>query len=806
MYILLNKEGNVITSIPHGQIVRQLNAFDLYVCFPFENKYRNLSPFAEFSINGKFQIAGEIDTEAWGTAFTFQKLDRNEAIFEFKEGQKYYQYHIIVPSTVTAVYGPVPFVVSVVLDYVTRQARSVVNVAKTIGSDERSSISTDEKDEVMKALMLATNLYTFIGESCTQKAEVDDLYLYSWKSLGFVRGFVTMKDSELTSETEPMSNISALAPYADNYVLVACFHDCVDITVPAVMFGHSDAGEDVEFKIVGDGDTEDGVGDAYLLMNRMTDVDVDDRIAIVGTFMAKRIDGRAYPSVITDFSITANELENGSITTEKIADGAITSEKLSESLVGLNIADNSITAGKIVPSDGFSVKKDSVVYSDEDSASDAAKNYFMGEHTLPFYLASVVDQNHPRLYVNFDAVNLQSYQKLLCFRFNGLNSPADSVYAVYDEQEETWSYSQLNEAVHSLGTYDTAVGGAISLNAIQDAKSYWDNGGKAVECFAYAGGGVFYLKKGVDSNHISVSGSKEYNIGFNGASWMYDYGNKAYTKRLNQYGTSISEEVLIHFLDEARNFVSSDFNGNCYSTFTGRLFSGEPIVLIQIDKDKWVIDGAFHGYATYLDSNWSITNTDDKSHNLGQYGGEVDDLLNAAKTYWDNGGTLDECHGFYHQTSLAVIRKGLASRVLYVSGTEDFVATYSSITYEWTKTNLVISQINRKIEPSHLNHKYIDITTEIGSTLSGAQDVIQKAMKKGYRIFFDSSSSDGKFMQATSVDIEYGNAPKITIIFPSTIPVSGTISIIDDNKIVLDSAEDIELFNQTFQGLIHLAW
>lgn len=94
MYLYFNKNGDLTTKIPHGEIVRQGNSIDLYICFPLEFS-QNLE---EYKINVEFikpasSIPFTLEADYIGKK-EFYKLKDSEVTFDLIDGKKYHTFYL----------------------------------------------------------------------------------------------------------------------------------------------------------------------------------------------------------------------------------------------------------------------------------------------------------------------------------------------------------------------------------------------------------------------------------------------------------------------------------------------------------------------------------------------------------------------------------------------------------------------------------------------------------------------------------------------------------------------------------------
>lgn len=99
MYVYFNKEGRITTKIPHGEIVRQGNPLNLYVCVE-PNSFINNENFADWSASVKFVYpdgktsSGEFPSsvDAGPERKKFTKLKESEITYDLVPGRWYYTF------------------------------------------------------------------------------------------------------------------------------------------------------------------------------------------------------------------------------------------------------------------------------------------------------------------------------------------------------------------------------------------------------------------------------------------------------------------------------------------------------------------------------------------------------------------------------------------------------------------------------------------------------------------------------------------------------------------------------------------
>lgn len=132
MHIYFNQEGTITTQIPHGQIVRQGNSFDLFIAFSNDKSIydpENKALWVSFETPDGSLIDARM-VEEKPTVMQFTKLKPNENTFDFKNGNFYLVYHFNVSKTygVTEKFG---------------EAKILVRVADAITEEQYYNSNTD---------------------------------------------------------------------------------------------------------------------------------------------------------------------------------------------------------------------------------------------------------------------------------------------------------------------------------------------------------------------------------------------------------------------------------------------------------------------------------------------------------------------------------------------------------------------------------------------------------------------------------------------------------------------------------------
>lgn len=251
MYLLFNESGNVTTAIPHGQIVRQGNGFDLFLCFPDDPKFMNLRPSVHYTNAGTMTTVG-VNDEPWGTyGDAFKRYEPNEAIFGFKEGWKYITYHVSIGPEygVTERYGQITLLVRIYRGggEVVYQAPITVNVIKTFGSlktENDDLISKSEYDKLVAYVRENTTVFAFPFKESNGVTYNGDVAIMAWTGAGNIFGNVSFPNPFVHDDWVEIGRIDGAT---------------VDLKQDDVhFFGKDEEGSDVEFKLVedeGDGHT-----------------------------------------------------------------------------------------------------------------------------------------------------------------------------------------------------------------------------------------------------------------------------------------------------------------------------------------------------------------------------------------------------------------------------------------------------------------------------------------------------------------------------------------------------------------------
>ena len=243
MWILFNESGDIVTSIPHGQAIRQYNPFDLYLCFPNESQFQNLEPVTSFlSGDNSFVTAGTKDSAIWGgnNPVTFYQAYVDEAVFGFIPGKQYSCYHIHVPedTNVTENFGKLTMVVSVTIDTEeTHTAKAILNVAETFGNNTSLSVSQSEYDKLLSIIRTYCAIYSFsMADGPSEVSYPIAIALYGWSNLGFINGTVAF---------------AITAPeYSDWTTIAQCSNVSINLTANSTFFSKDPDGNDVEFRLI----------------------------------------------------------------------------------------------------------------------------------------------------------------------------------------------------------------------------------------------------------------------------------------------------------------------------------------------------------------------------------------------------------------------------------------------------------------------------------------------------------------------------------------------------------------------------
>lgn len=110
MYLYFNNEGKATTKIPHGEIIRQGNNINLYICFPLNFFDKNGLAQENFSVGIKFKlpdadktITAELPMDFQGVK-KFYKLKDSEITYDLIDGKNYLVYYRNIAG-VTDFYG-----------------------------------------------------------------------------------------------------------------------------------------------------------------------------------------------------------------------------------------------------------------------------------------------------------------------------------------------------------------------------------------------------------------------------------------------------------------------------------------------------------------------------------------------------------------------------------------------------------------------------------------------------------------------------------------------------------------------------
>lgn len=341
MYILFNEDWTVSTVIPHGQVVRQGNGFDIYMCFQKKAKFSNLTPFAYFVINGTEVLKSHSDEEK---LVLFTKDYINEATFGFKEGESYICYHMWIENDVTVNYGLLRANLKIVdRNGVERTSPIVINVQKTFGSADIQNVSNNTLDALLEQMKVNTHIFVYYAESEQPSIfNAGNSIVHVWKKLGFVSGSFKMVGSLSDAEEE------------NGYAVVASFEDAPLAISPSTIFGHTEDGEDVELRVFNNGDK------LTISVDIDSAIDDGDTVYIAGTYPSSEPDSEVSYSEIVEVEDT----ETGDILNVRILDFE---EFLpSFALIGVDDSQFDDFNPEERPSGETSISSGDVIYSEDD--------------------------------------------------------------------------------------------------------------------------------------------------------------------------------------------------------------------------------------------------------------------------------------------------------------------------------------------------------------------------------------------------------------------------------------------------------
>lgn len=206
MWLYFNDRYDCTTAIYHGQVIRQGNSFDLYLCFPNKSTNLNLNPICQFALRSISSVTAGIPqtNEYWGSVVTFERVETGEYIGDFKVGEKYICYHIYVPSYqgITENYGNVPFTIHVKKNDTEIIGSKSLYVQKTYGNTDTTTINVSEYNNLVALISQFSTMSKYQLEFDTSK--IIDKYglgltIYVYQKLAFVSGMF-MVNTDLSSE------------------------------------------------------------------------------------------------------------------------------------------------------------------------------------------------------------------------------------------------------------------------------------------------------------------------------------------------------------------------------------------------------------------------------------------------------------------------------------------------------------------------------------------------------------------------------------------------------------------------------
>lgn len=281
MWLYFNEKYDCTTAIYHGQVIRQGNSFDLYLCFPYKSTNTSLNPICQFVLKGQSSITAGIPqvNEKWGSQVTFERVETGEYIGDFKVGEKYCCYHIYVPAYqgVTENYGNIPFTVHVKKDGAEIIGTKSLYVQKTYGNSNVTTISVSEYNNLIALISQYSTMAKF---SLLFNDLIEDIYglgitIYVYQRLAFVGGMFTVENDFTDSgfiEIARNNDISLNIHYG------AFIHGIIVESTD-----QSRVGTDVELRL-------DRDGNGVFMSISSAVVKKGDTIAITGMAMAEAVD------------------------------------------------------------------------------------------------------------------------------------------------------------------------------------------------------------------------------------------------------------------------------------------------------------------------------------------------------------------------------------------------------------------------------------------------------------------------------------------------------------------------------------
>lgn len=203
MWLYFDSNGILKTSLLHGQVVRQGNGFDLYICFPSD-----LTSFAGRSVKVEFEdengnAIGEAATVSseYYENIAFHKISANEATFAFVDNQLYPCYYAHIPYSLGATnsYGMIYCIITLLSngsneDFIL--GRVPISVEKTFGKNSLITITASQYQRLMAAIgsketagpIHFSNVESMIGQVVSDTNEISLVY---YNSIGIIYGTFT---------------------------------------------------------------------------------------------------------------------------------------------------------------------------------------------------------------------------------------------------------------------------------------------------------------------------------------------------------------------------------------------------------------------------------------------------------------------------------------------------------------------------------------------------------------------------------------------------------------------------------------
>lgn len=152
MYIYYDKQNNVATKIPHGDIPRQGSDLRFFICFDADrfNEFKNSSVMLEFTSPGDVTGAAKNPEILGGTLLKFQQESFNEITYDLIPGKRYLTYEFLVTKEENKKYGSARVNIRVQEnDKNYYLASAEIFIEKTFGYHAPSALDQIEYDEFM---------------------------------------------------------------------------------------------------------------------------------------------------------------------------------------------------------------------------------------------------------------------------------------------------------------------------------------------------------------------------------------------------------------------------------------------------------------------------------------------------------------------------------------------------------------------------------------------------------------------------------------------------------------------------------